>query len=140
MIPKLTPTEREYKMYLRESPSTTEQLMEHFGKQKRAVYQMLYSLQLKRVVYSAKDDGVTLWHAANNYRSVKPLPLTEHRKRRLEFLCEPHTTREFTKRFRCSYNTAIWNIRTLRIMGYVEQDGKTWCITYEGLKVLDATY
>ena len=137
MRPTLTPTEREYKMYLRESPATTEQLMEHFDSKKRAVYQLLYSLQLKRVVYSAKCDGVTLWHAANNHRSVKPSPLTEHRRRRLEFLCEPHTTREFMKRFRCSYGTAIWNIRTLRIMGYAQQDRKLWCVTYEGLKVLD---
>ena len=74
MIPKLTPTEREYKMYLRESPSTTEQLMEHFGKQKRAVYQMLYSLQLKRVVYSAKDDGskVSNWPVLPESKNFLP--------------------------------------------------------------------
>lgn len=133
----LTPTEREYKTYLRESPATTENLMEHFSSHKRAVYQILYSLQLKRAVKSTKDDGVTLWHAVNNRLSVPPLPLTEHRRRRLEFLCEPHTTREFMKRFRCSYSTGIWNIRTLRIMGYIEQDGKFWCVNYDGIKALD---
>ena len=137
MKQEFTERESEYIEYMQESPATTEALMMQFSAKRRAVYQILYTLRLKRSVQAVKDAGVVHWQVVDDPTSMPPSRLTEHRRRHLEFMLEPRTTRDVMARFACSYDVAIWNIRTIRLMGYVEYVNRHWHITPDGLAVLE---
>ena len=132
-----TETESMYMAYLNESDRTTEQLMEHFDAKRRAVYQILNTLRLKRAVIYINEDAQGTWQYVINPDDVELPPLTPLRREYLEYLVVPWKTRTLMGFFDCKYQSAIQMLRTLRLMNYVSRSGKTWEITDAGLKALE---
>ena len=72
MKQEFTERESEYIEYMQESPATTEALMMQFSAKRRAVYQILYTLRLKRSVQAVKDAGVVHWQVVDDPTSMPP--------------------------------------------------------------------
>jgi len=134
----LTETEANYVEYLQESDRTTKQLMKYFDSRKRAVYQILNTLRLKRSVIYINEPDQGKWKYVDNPNDVAFPPLTPLRKAYLDYLRVSWSTNSMAGFFGCSYQSAIQMIRVLRLMGYVEQAERNWQITKAGLAALEA--
>lgn len=137
MKQEFTETESDYVAYLQESDRTTEELMTCFGAKRRAVYQILNTLRLKRSVIYINEPDQGMWKYVDNPNDVALPALTPLRREYLEYLVVPWSTNSISGFVGCSYQSAIQMIRVLRLLGYVIQDGKTWKITDAGLKALE---
>lgn len=135
MATELSPTEAEYAYFL-QSIRTTEELMEYFGARKRAVYQVLYTLQLKRKVKKIKSAGVWKWRATKTPSSCRPMTMTPNRRAHLEYLGENRKMCDVMREFDEKECTARWSVRTLVLAGLVRRSGKGWRATEEGLQTI----
>ena len=132
-----TEKEEEYVACLQESDRTTEELMTCFGAKRRAVYQILNTLRLKRSVIYINEPDQGMWKYVDNPDDVAFPLLTPLRREYLEYLVVPWKTRTLMGFFASSYQSTIQMLRVLRLMHYIERVGKNWQATDSGLKALN---